>query len=126
MRIHAHFRIRWHVQNLVRRLKRFAVTVLVLTVLAASLVIAKSVFLSGLSQEIQKSLHYDSLRMTYFPPAIVLEKVRSNGGSPLIKIRRVRVELPFLSLLRNEKSVVVLIEGPEVVTAGRSVVAANR
>ncbi|MGA2362698.1 MAG: translocation/assembly module TamB domain-containing protein [Candidatus Aminicenantales bacterium] len=114
MRIHPHLRVRWHIQNLVRRIRRFAVTFFVLLVLFGSVVVGKNIFLGQLRSEVQKAFRYGDLRMSYFPPAIILEDVRSIAGPPLFRARRVRVELPFLSLLRNEKSVNVLLEGPQI------------
>lgn len=114
MTIHLHFRVHGHVQNLVRRVRRSAVTAFVLLVLFASVVVGKNVFLGQLEREIGKTLAYGQLRMSYLPPAIVLEDVRTLSGAPLFRARRVRVEVPFLSLIRNEKSVSVVIDGPEV------------
>ena len=87
---------------------------LVLAVLFSSLVIGKNVFLGEVRKEIHKSFAYDSLKASYFPPALVLENVRSLTGPPTFRARRVRVEVSFLSLLRNQKSISVLLESPEV------------
>jgi len=113
VRIHSHFRIRWHIQNLIKRVRRFAVTFFVLLLLFASVVVGKNVFLGQLSHEVEKAFQYSGLRMSYFPPAIILEDVRSLTGPPLFRARLVRIELPFLSLLRNEKSVRVFLNGPQ-------------
>jgi hypothetical protein len=114
VRIHPHLRVRWHIQNLIRRIRRFAVTFFVLLVLFGSVVVGKNIFLGQLRSEVQKAFRYGDLRMSYFPPAIILEDVRSIAGPPLFRARRVRVELPFLSLLRNQKSVNVMLDGPQI------------
>ena len=114
MRIRAQFRIHRLVQDLARKVRRFAVAGLVLTLLAGSVIVGKNVFLSELGKEIRKTFRFGNLRLSYLPPAIVLEDVRSLSDRPLIRARRLRVELPFLSLLRNVKSVDVLLEAPEV------------
>jgi hypothetical protein len=114
VRIHPHFRIRWHIQNLIKRVRRFAVILLVLILLFASVVIGKNLFLSQVRQEIQKTFQYGGLRMSYFPPALVIEDVSSLAGPPLFQARQVRIEIPFLSLLRNEKSVNVFLDQPRI------------
>src|SRR5512136_224851 len=112
MRIKAHFRISGHVQDLVKRVRRMAVALIVLLLLAGSLVVGRNVFMGEVRSALRKSLDFGTVRLTYFPPALILDDVRSRATPDLFRVRRVRVELPFLSLLRNEKAVAVLLEGP--------------
>jgi hypothetical protein len=112
--IHLHFRIHGHVQSLVRRVRRFLFTTFVLLVLFASVVVGKNIFLGQLKREVGKTLAYGRMRISYLPPAVILEDVGTLAGETFFRARRVRVEVPFLSLVRNEKSVNVVIEGPEV------------
>jgi len=114
VRFHPIFRIREYVRILVQKVRRVTVFVLVLGVLFSSLVVGKNVFLGEIRKEIHKSFAYDSLKASYFPPALVLENVRSLTGPPTFRARRVRVEVSFLSLLRNQKSISVRLESPEV------------
>jgi len=88
--------------------------VLVLLVLFGSVVAGKNVFLNQLGKELRKSFRYSDLRMSYFPPAIVIEKVVSLPGTAVFEARRVRIEIPFVSLLRNEKAVNVFVDQPRV------------
>jgi hypothetical protein len=121
VRFHPIFRIREYVRVLVRKVRRITVFVLVLGVLFSSLVVGKNVFLGEVRKEIRKSFAYDSLKASYFPPALVLENVRSLAGPPTFRARRVTVEVSFLSLLRNQKSISVRLESPEVrLTRGAS------
>ena len=114
MRIQAVFRVREQVRILVQKVRRFAVTVIVLGVLFSSLVVGRSAFLNEVRKEVRKSFTYARLTLSYFPPALVLEDVRSLSGPPTFRARRVRVELPYLSILRNRKSISVLLDTPEV------------
>lgn len=114
MRIHSIFRIREHVRVLVQKVRRVTVFLLVLGVLFSSLVVGKNVFLGEVRKEIRKSFAYDSLKPSYFPPALVLENVRSLAGPPTFRARRVRVEVPYLSLLRNRKVLSVALDSPEI------------
>ncbi|MDP2958494.1 MAG: hypothetical protein Q8N53_18860, partial [Longimicrobiales bacterium] len=114
MRFHSIFRIREHVRVLVQKVRRVTVFLLVLGVLFSSLVVGKNVFLGEVRKEIRKSFAYDSLKPSYFPPALVLENVRSLAGPPTFRARRVRVEVPYLSLLRNRKAISVALDSMEV------------
>jgi hypothetical protein len=114
VRIHSIFRVREQVRALVQKIRRFAVTVIVLGVLFSSLVVGRSVFLNEVRNEVRKSFTYARLKLTYFPPALVLEDVSSLSGPPTFRARRVRIELPYLSLLRNRKSISVVLDTPEV------------
>ncbi len=114
MRIHSIFRIREQVRTLVQKIRRVMVFVLVLGILVVSMVVGKNVFLGEVRKEIRKSFAYDSLKLSYFPPALVLENVRSLAGSPALRARRVRIEIPYLSLLRNRKVLSVALDSPEI------------
>ena len=114
MRFHPIFRIREQVRILVQKIRRVTVFVLVLGVLFSSLIAGKNILLGEVRKEIHKSFAYDSLKASYFPPALVLENVRSLAGPPTFRARRVSVEVSFLSLLRNQKSISVRLESPEV------------
>ena len=114
MRIHPHIRIREHIQDLIRKVRRLAATLFVLFLLAGGVIAGKNLFLGQIRNELRKSIAYGELRVSYVPPAIILKDVRSLTGPPLFRARQVRIEIPFLSLLRNEKSIGVIIDQPEI------------
>lgn len=114
MRIQAVFRIREQVRRLVKKIRRIAVSLLVLAVLGGGLVVGRSVLVGEIRKEIRKSFRYAGLRVSSLPPALVLDDVRSLADPPVFRARRVRVQLPLLSLLRSRKSVSVVIDEPEV------------
>jgi autotransporter translocation and assembly factor TamB len=112
--LHLHLRIREHILSLIRRVRRVALMFFVLLLLFGGLVVGKNIFLSQLKREVRQTFQYGDLRMSYFPPAIVIENVRSVPEPPVFQARLIRVQLPFLSLLRNEKAVTVFLDSPEV------------
>ncbi|MGB8959294.1 MAG: translocation/assembly module TamB domain-containing protein [Candidatus Aminicenantales bacterium] len=114
MRLHAVVRIREQARALALKVRRAAVFILVLTVLVVSLVVGKNVLLKEVGAGIHKSFAYDSLKLSYFPPALVIENVRSLADPPALRARRVRIEIPYLSILRNRKVLTVVLESPEV------------
>ena len=114
MRVHSVFRIREQVRALVLRLRRIAVLILVLAVLAVSLVVGKNVLLNEVRNEVRRTLTYDRLKLSYFPPALVVENLRSIEEPAAIRVRRVRIEVPYMSLLRNRKVLSVVLDSPEL------------
>ncbi len=114
MRIHAHFRIREHLRDFIKKVRRLSVTVLVLLILFGGVIVGKNIFLSGLEKEIRKYIAYSDLRVSYFPPALTLDDVRSIVSPPVFQVRHVRVEIPFVYLLRSQKSINVFLDQPEI------------
>lgn len=114
MRIKSVFRIRELVRRLVQRIRRIAVAVLVLGFLGGSLVVGRSVLFGEIRKELRKTFAYADLRVSSFPPAILLEEVRTLTDPPLFRARAVKVEMSLWSLLRNRKAVSVVFDSPEV------------
>ena len=114
MRIRLHFRLHGHALSLARRVRRSLVTALVLLLLSGSVVVGKNIFLAQIGREVGKALHYRGLRLSYFPPSIIADDVATLAEPRLFEARRVRIEIPFLSLLRNEKAVNVLVVEPRI------------
>jgi len=113
VRFHAIFRVRELVRALVRKARRTAVWAVVLAVLAAAVVVGKNVLLNEVRKGIRKTYAYGRLTIAYFPPALVIEDLRSLADPPAVRVKRVRVEVPYLSLLRNRKSLSVRLDSPE-------------
>ena len=114
MRIQAVFRIRLIILKMIRALRRFTVTFLVLGVLFGALFIGKKVFLNEVRRQVEATFRYGSLRLDVFPPALVVEDIESHSTMPYFKARRVRVESPYLSLLRKNKAIIVIVDDPEI------------
>jgi len=114
VRFHPIFRIRELVQTLVLKVRRTAVALLVLAVIAIVLIVGKTALLNEVRQGIGKTYGYDRLAISYFPPALVIENLRSLSDPPAVRVRRVRIEVPYLSLLRNRKSLSVVLDSPEI------------
>jgi hypothetical protein len=114
VRVQAVFRIRELVRRLVKKIRRIAVSLLVVGFLAGSLVVGRSVLVGEIRKEIRKTFAYAELRVQSLPPALVLEGVRTLTDPPLFRARSVRVEIPLLSLLRNRKAVSITFDSPEI------------
>jgi len=114
VRFHPIFRIREQVRALVQKIRRVTVFLLVLGVLAVSLVVGKNALLNEVRKEVRKTFAYDRLALSYFPPALVIDNLRSLAGTQAFRARRVRVEVPYLSILRNRKVLSVVLDSPEL------------
>jgi len=107
-------RLRERARALARKFRRALVIALVLAVLAVVLVAGKNILVNEVGNAIGRSFAYDDLGLSYFPPAIVIENVRSLADPPLVRARRVRIEIPFFAFLRNRKIFSVVLESPEI------------
>jgi hypothetical protein len=114
VRLDAVARVREQARALARRVRRAGVFVLILALLAATLVVGKNILLAEIGRRVHKSFAYGSLKLSYFPPALVIEDFRSLAEPPAIKARRLRIEIPYVALLRNRKILSVVIESPEI------------
>jgi hypothetical protein len=114
VRLHSIARIIEQARALAQKARRAAVFALVLLLLAGSLVVGKNILLGEVRKGIHKSFAYDRLKLSYFPPALILENVRSLTDPPVLRARRVRIEVPYLSILRNRKILSVVLDTPEI------------
>jgi autotransporter translocation and assembly factor TamB len=114
VRLHSIFRLREQARALAQKVRRALVFVLVLAGLATVVAAGKNALLNEVRKEIRKTYAYDRLALSYFPPALVVENVRSLGESPAFRVRKVRIEVSYLSLLRSRKAISVVLDSPEV------------
>ena len=114
MRLHAVVRVRERARTFARKVRRAAVIIVLLTILVVSLVVGKAVLLREVSAGVHKSFAYDGLKLSYFPPALVLTNVRSLDQPPTLRAKSVRIEVPYMSILRNRKVLSIVLVAPEV------------
>ena len=107
-------RVREQARALARKVRRAAVLVVLLTILAVSLVVGKNILLKEVRAGVHKAFAYDRLTLTYLPPALVLTNVRSLDEPPTLRARSARIEVPYLSILRNRKAISIVLDSPEV------------
>jgi hypothetical protein len=98
-----------------KALKRFRgliIFTLVMGLLFGGLVVGKNVFVRQARAKIDAAVTYSGLRLSYFPPAIVLDDVRTKAAAPFFSARSVTVRISYASLLRREKPLTVFIDRP--------------
>jgi len=77
-----------------------------------AVVIFKGLFLHQIKNRIRTSFDYTELRLSTFPPALIMHEVRSLSASPFIAADKVSVSISFRSLFSREKPIDVLIDRP--------------
>jgi hypothetical protein len=98
--------------KILKRFKGLIVFFLVMALLFGALVVGKNIFLRQARAKLDTIITYARLRLSYLPPALVLEDVRAVAASPFFSARKVTVRISYMSLLSKEKPLTVVIEGP--------------
>jgi hypothetical protein len=98
--------------KILKRFKGLIAFFLVMALLFGALVVGKNIFLRQARAKLDTIITYAHLRLSYFPPALVMEDVRAVASSPFFTARTVTVRISYMSLLRKEKPLTVVIEGP--------------
>jgi hypothetical protein len=98
--------------KILKRFKGLIVFFLVMALLFGALVVGKNIFLRQARAKLDTIITYARLRLSYLPPALVLEDVRAVAASPFFSARKVTVRISYMSLLSKEKPLTVVVEGP--------------
>ena len=104
--------------NVLRRFRGLIVFLLVASFLAGALFVGKNIFLRQVRKKIEASLAYSRISLSAIPPSLILEDVRTLDAAPLFAARRIAVSISYVSLLRREKPLTVVIDGPVVRMTG--------
>ncbi len=96
------------------RRRPFIVSAIILAALAAAGLGIKGFVVARIRSAIEATFHFDAIKVIAFPPALVIDGVRSVSTSPSIIARRVEIQVPFSALFRREKAFRVFIDGPVV------------
>jgi len=105
------------IKKKVRSLIVFAV--IILFILGAG-VFVKNIFLSKIKNEIDNSFFYDHLHMSFFPPVLVIENVRTRTSSPYFSAEKISMRISYGALLTRQKPFNVVIEQPILIISETS------
>ncbi|MCJ7589391.1 MAG: hypothetical protein MUQ00_16075, partial [Candidatus Aminicenantes bacterium] len=95
-----------------RKLRPIAAVLVVAGTILAAGQFAKSYFLSQVRRRVEASFFYDELRMSFFPPVLVLKNVRTKPPSIVFSARAVAVQISYFSLLKRDKPLTLVMDGP--------------
>ncbi len=95
-----------------KRFKKLVVLFVILFLLFASGVVLRNIALNQIRGKIQENFGYSKLRLSMFPPALILEDARSTSISPFFSARKVALGISLKSLLSKERPINILMEYP--------------
>jgi hypothetical protein len=84
---------------------------IVLLFLGAGVVI-KNIFLNQIKKNIEASFYYDHLHMSFFPPLLIVEDVRTRTFTPFFTAEKISMSISYKSLLTRQRPFQVKIEHP--------------
>jgi len=95
-----------------KKLRLLIIFSVIVLFLAGSGVVLKNIFLGQIKKKIQSSFDYAHLHLSFFPPVLVLEEVRTRSLSPFFSAEKIAVRISYKSLLTRERPFNVFIERP--------------
>jgi hypothetical protein len=98
-----------------KRLRKIIVYSLVIILIVGAGIVLKNLFLNQVKNRIQNTFNYAQLRLSFFPPALIMEDVRTTSPSPFFSAKVVSFRISFKSLLTRERPLKVFIDEPVLV-----------
>jgi len=95
-----------------------SISLIVLLVLVIGIVL-KNIFLHQIKKKIEENFSYAHLHLSFFPPVLIVEDVRSISPSPFFSAKKVAVKISYKSLLTEEKPLNVFIDEPVLTVHAR-------
>ena len=95
-----------------KKLKVLIIFSAIVIFLLSSGIILKNFFLAQIKKKIQSSFEYDHLSLSFFPPALIIEKVRTRTPSPFFSAEKIAMKISYRSLLTKQRPFSVSIERP--------------
>lgn len=100
--------------SFLKKRKGLIAFLVVVIFLYVALSVAKSLFLQQIGKRLSQTFELGELKLSYLPPTLLIKEIKSRGKNPFFSADRVEITLPFLSLFKKEKPVVVQVEHPVV------------
>jgi len=112
MALFHNLRYKQYILKAQRRLRSFLILAIIGIVLFGASTLLKNLVLNEVRKRIESTLHFERAYIQTFPPALVIEDVRSVSSSPFFSARRIEVKVTFRSLLSRERPFVVFVDNP--------------
>lgn len=97
-----------------KKIKRWIIICVLVLVFFAAGIVVKNIMLHQIKERIQSSIGYTSLHISFLPPSLILEDVRSLSVSPFFTAKRVKMRISYRALMSREKPLDLVIEQPEL------------
>ena len=103
-----------------KRVRSLIVAAVVILFFLGAGVFIKNIFLSRIKNEIDANFFYDRLHMSFFPPVLVMENVKTRIPSPYFSAEKISVRISYGALLTRQKPLNVVIEQPVLIISETS------
>lgn len=97
-----------------KKLKHLIIFCSIVLLLFGTGIVIKNIILHKIKEKIQSSIDCSRLHISFLPPSLILEDVRSLSVSPFFTAKRVAVRISYKSLLSKDKPFDLVIEKPEL------------
>ena len=98
--------------KLKKRLRTLIILAAITLVLGSAGLVVRNIFLNQLKGQIQNLVGFRELRLSVFPPSLVITDVRSISTSPFFSAKKVTVTISLKSLLTKNRPISTVIEDP--------------
>ncbi len=99
--------------------KLIIVSIIILFFLGAG-VFMKNLLLNQIKKKVESSFDYDHLHMSFFPPVLILENVKTRSSHPFFTAKKISMRISYGSLLTRQRPFNVVIEQPVLRISGDS------
>ncbi len=103
-----------------KRVRSLIVAAIVILFFLGAGVFIKNIFLSRIKNEIDANFFYDHLHMSFFPPVLVIENVKTRIPDPYFSAEKISVRISYGALLTRQKPLNVVIEQPVLIISQTS------
>ncbi len=112
MALFHNLRYKQYILKAQRQLRSFLILAIIGIVLFGASTLLKNLVLNEVRKRIESTLHFERAYIQTFPPALVIEDVRSVSSSPFFSARKIEVKITFRSLLSRERPFAVFVDNP--------------
>jgi len=112
MALFYNLRYKQYILKIRRRLRSFIILALIGVVLFGASTILKNLVLSQVRKRIESSLHFERAYIQTFPPALIIEDVRSVSSSPFFSARKIEVKITMRSLFSRDRPFAIFVDQP--------------
>ncbi len=95
-----------------KKFKALIIIAFIFLLLFAAGLVLKNHFLKSIEERIQSAFNYSEMKLSIFPPSLIMEDARSLSASPFFSAKRIVVKISYRSLLSRSKPFNVMIEEP--------------
>ncbi len=105
-------RYKHYIEKARRRIRSFLILAVIGIILFGAGSVVKNFVLKQVKQRIASTLSYERAYIQTFPPALVIEDIRSVSSSPFFSAKKIEVKVSFRSLLSRDSPFAIFVDTP--------------